>query len=100
MQHFPIFLSLRGESVAVSGGGEAAIAKLRLLLKTEAILHVYAEAPAATILGWADEGRVVLHRRPLDASGPCRCAARPMPPTRTRQPTPAPPRSPAKRESC
>ena len=68
MQHFPIFLSLRGESVAVSGGGEAAIAKLRLLLKTEAILHVYAEAPAATILGWADEGRVVLHRRPLDAS--------------------------------
>ena len=27
MQHFPIFLSLRGDTVAVSGGGEAAIAK-------------------------------------------------------------------------
>ena len=35
MKHFPIFLAVAGRRIVVSGGGEAAIAKLRLLLKTD-----------------------------------------------------------------
>ena len=49
MQHFPIFLSLRDRRVLLSGGGEAALAKLRLLLKTEARIEVFSHAPAQGI---------------------------------------------------
>jgi len=45
MKHFPIFLNLTGRHVVVSGGGEAALAKLRLLLKTEARLSVFSPLP-------------------------------------------------------
>ncbi|MCL4167041.1 UNVERIFIED_CONTAM: hypothetical protein GTU68_013386, partial [Idotea baltica] len=63
MQHFPIFVSLSGQRVVLSGGGEAALAKLRLLLKTEAALVVHSPDPAAEIVAWADEGRIELVRR-------------------------------------
>ena len=36
MKYFPIFLDVAQKPIAVVGGGEAAVAKLRLLLKTEA----------------------------------------------------------------
>ena len=65
MQHFPIFLALSGRDVVLSGGGAAALAKLRLLMKTEARLSVFAPAPAPEIVDWAAEGRLTLHRRPL-----------------------------------
>ncbi|MBP0482989.1 siroheme synthase CysG [Sagittula salina] len=68
MRHFPIFLALSERIVAVSGGGDAALAKLRLLMKTEAALHVYATAPAPEIEAWANEGRLSLHRRPLEST--------------------------------
>ncbi|SLN14517.1 Siroheme synthase [Roseovarius albus] len=67
MKHFPIFIALEGRSVVLSGGGEAALAKLRLLLKTEASLHVFSPEPASVIVSWAHEGRLVLHRRALIA---------------------------------
>ena len=38
MKHFPIFVALEGKRVVLSGGGEAAVATLRLILKTEAKL--------------------------------------------------------------
>ncbi len=72
MQHFPIFLNLAGQRVVVSGGEEAALAKLRLLMKTEARIEVYASAPAADVLRLEAEGRIVLRLRPLregDAKG-------------------------------
>ena len=65
MKHFPIFLSVEGQRIVVSGGGEAALAKLRLLLKTEADLVVFAPSPAPEIEAWAAESRLTLHRRPL-----------------------------------
>ncbi|MDD9744379.1 MULTISPECIES: siroheme synthase CysG [Marinovum] len=65
MQHFPIFVNLAGQRVVVSGGGEAALAKLRLLFKTEAALVVYAADPAGEIVQWAEAGRLTLVRRPL-----------------------------------
>jgi uroporphyrin-III C-methyltransferase/precorrin-2 dehydrogenase/sirohydrochlorin ferrochelatase len=67
MQHFPIFVNTAGARVVLSGGGEAALAKLRLLLKTEARLEVYAPDPAAEILTWAEAGKLVLQRRALAA---------------------------------
>ncbi|MFD0979255.1 siroheme synthase CysG [Tropicimonas aquimaris] len=62
MQHFPIFVDTAGRRIVLAGGGAAALAKLRLLLKTEADLHVFAEEPAPEILAWANDGLVTLHR--------------------------------------
>lgn len=67
MQHFPVFMALTGRRVVVSGGGEVALAKLRLLLKTEAEIEVYAAAPAPDLVKMADKGRITLHRRPFGA---------------------------------
>ncbi|MGB5560096.1 MAG: siroheme synthase CysG [Paracoccaceae bacterium] len=72
MQHFPIFLNLRNARIVVSGGGEAALAKLRLLLKTEARVEVFATEPAVEIVDWAAGGRIILTRhrvQPGDVAG-------------------------------
>ncbi len=72
MKHFPIFLALDARPVALSGGGEAALAKLRLLMKTDARLTVYSPTPAPEIVNWANQARLTLIRRPLttgDTSG-------------------------------
>ncbi|SDJ48972.1 siroheme synthase CysG [Aliiruegeria lutimaris] len=67
MQHFPIFLDVANKAIVLSGGGEAALAKLRLLLKTEARLHVFAADPAPEIENWNTDGHLALTRRPLAA---------------------------------
>ncbi len=72
MRHFPIFVDLRGKSVVVSGAGEAAVAKLRLLLKTQATIIVIGPNPVAQVLNWAHDGLLTLHIRPFndrDADG-------------------------------
>ena len=66
MQHFPILVDLSAARVVVSGGGDAAIAKLRLLLKTPAKITVFAAAPEADVIRWADEGRLRLVPRALE----------------------------------
>ncbi len=63
MRHYPVFLDLTGQRVAVAGGGAAAVAKLRLILRSGATIAVYADAPAPEIAAWAAEGRLTLHRR-------------------------------------
>ncbi|EPX79212.1 siroheme synthase CysG [Litoreibacter arenae] len=73
MKHFPIFMALEGHRVVVSGGGEAALAKLRLLLKTEARLTVIAANAAPEIAAWADEERLTLINRSMEA-GDALCA--------------------------
>ena len=73
MQHFPIFLALAGHRVTLSGGGETALAKLRLLMKTEARITVFASRPAPEIVRWADDRRLTLLRRPMQA-GDAICA--------------------------
>ncbi len=65
MKHFPIFVSVENQRLILSGGGDAAMAKLRLLMKTEARIEVYSVAPAAEIEGWAAEGRLTILRRAL-----------------------------------
>ncbi len=74
MRHFPIFLDLRGRRVVVSGAGETAAAKLRLLFKTEATVVVYGAEPEPQLRAWAAEGRLRLIERPL-ARGDAICAA-------------------------
>ncbi len=73
MQHFPIFVALAGRRVVLSGGGDAALAKLRLLFKTEAHLSVFAPDPHTLIETWAAEGRLSLVRRALEP-GDATCA--------------------------
>lgn len=65
MNHFPIFLATPGTRIVVCGGGAAALAKLRLLLKTRADLVVFAPDPVAEIVAMAQAGVVTLIRRPL-----------------------------------
>ncbi|NNU79198.1 uroporphyrinogen-III C-methyltransferase [Halovulum dunhuangense] len=74
MRHFPIFLNLSGRRVIVSGAGECAVAKLRLLLKTEARISVFGTEPAEQVRDWAADGRLTLIERPLE-EGDAVCAA-------------------------
>ncbi|WP_299882016.1 siroheme synthase CysG [uncultured Sulfitobacter sp.] len=74
MDHFPIFLATEGRRIVLSGGGDAALAKLRLLLKTRARITVFAADPDAQIITWAAEGRLTLHKRAMEP-GDILCAA-------------------------
>lgn len=72
MRHYPVFLNLRGRRIVVSGAGETALAKLRLLMKTEASIHVFGAAPEADVAALADQGKIILQDRALqtgDVSG-------------------------------
>ncbi|MFZ5963832.1 siroheme synthase CysG [Thalassococcus sp. BH17M4-6] len=73
MQHFPIFVALAGRRVVLSGGGEAALAKLRLLLKTEAHLTVISPDPAPEITAWEAAGKLRILRRRMEP-GDATCA--------------------------
>ena len=73
MKHFPIFVAVEGRRIVLSGGGDAALAKLRLLLKTEARITVVAEDAAAEILAWAAQGRLTLIPRAM-GPGDALCA--------------------------
>lgn len=44
MRYFPIFFDLQGRPVAVVGGTEEALRKVRLLLKTDAVINIIAPA--------------------------------------------------------
>lgn len=68
MRHYPVFLDLRDRTVLVAGGGEVAVAKLRLLMKTEALVRVYAPAPDAIVAAWEAGGRIELVLRDLAAT--------------------------------
>lgn len=74
MRHFPIFLDLRGRRVVLAGGGDAALAKLRLILKSEARVSVFSADPAPEIVDWDADGKLRLVRRPF-APGDALCAA-------------------------
>ena len=68
MNHYPVFLATRGRRILLSGGGDAALAKLRLLMKTEATVEVFATDAAPEIEGWAEAGRIVLYGRSIEAA--------------------------------
>ncbi|MFT6785788.1 MAG: uroporphyrin-III C-methyltransferase/precorrin-2 dehydrogenase/sirohydrochlorin ferrochelatase, partial [Dinoroseobacter sp.] len=74
MQHFPIFLDTAGRRIVLAGGGDAALAKLRLLMKTQARLTVFAQDAAPEIHDWAALGKLRLVPRAF-APGDALCAA-------------------------
>ncbi|MDD9923270.1 MAG: siroheme synthase CysG [Boseongicola sp.] len=74
MKHFPIFLNVEGRRIVVSGGGDAAVAKLKLLLKTDAKITVFSENANRDVRNFAAEGKITLVERPL-AHGDAVCAA-------------------------
>jgi uroporphyrin-III C-methyltransferase/precorrin-2 dehydrogenase/sirohydrochlorin ferrochelatase len=74
MDHFPIFLRVEGRRIVLSGGGDAALAKLRLLLKSTAHITVFARGAAPEIQTWAEEGKLKLIERGM-APGDALCAA-------------------------
>ncbi len=68
MRHFPIFLDLRGETVVVSGAGETAVAKLRLILKTEATVRVFGAPVHETVRQWVDSDQITLVERAVNTN--------------------------------
>ena len=67
MRHFPIFLDLRGQRVVVSGAGAVALAKLRLILKTEADVAVFGANAIPELLSMAADGQIALRARAVEA---------------------------------
>ena len=65
MQHFPIFLDTRQKRIVLSGAGQCALAKLRIILKTEAEVFVFGDAPLDEINEWERAGRLTFYERPL-----------------------------------
>ncbi|MEL6838877.1 MAG: siroheme synthase CysG [Pseudomonadota bacterium] len=74
MKHFPIFLAVTGRRIVLSGGGDAAMAKLRLLMKTEAHLTVIASEIAPDIRKWRDQGKLRIIERAMEP-GDALCAS-------------------------
>lgn len=65
MRFFPLFVDLQGQTVVVSGAGEHAAAKIRLLLKTPADILVFGTSPCEAVRRWQEEGRLQLSERQL-----------------------------------
>ena len=74
MKHFPIFLAVEGRRIVLAGGGDAALAKLRLILKTQAKVTVIAQNAAPEIHTWAAEGKLTLIERAMEP-GDAMCAS-------------------------
>lgn len=66
MDHFPIFVQTDAARIIVSGGGDAALAKLRLLMKTRAKITVFAADAAPEIAQWHAAGQLTLVERAMD----------------------------------
>lgn len=61
MQYFPVFLDLNDKIVVVAGGGQTALAKIRLLIKTNALIHVFSDAPIPDVEALSEDGKIHLH---------------------------------------
>ena len=49
MNHFPIYIKTADKRVCIIGNGDNAVAKARLVGKSEAVIEVYADAPAVAL---------------------------------------------------
>jgi len=68
LRYFPIFTDLADAEALVVGGGEQALQKVRLLLKTEATITVVAETAVAELEALAAEGRLSIMRSSFSAA--------------------------------
>lgn len=58
MRYLPIHIDMQGQTLLVIGGGAAAEAKLRTLIKTDAHIRVVAPLLSDQIRKWAEDGRI------------------------------------------
>ncbi|MDE2761107.1 MAG: SAM-dependent methyltransferase [Paracoccaceae bacterium] len=65
MKYFPLFLDLAEKKVAISGAGETAVPKIRLLLKTDARIEVFGKKPAPDVINWHNRGKLSFHDREI-----------------------------------
>ncbi|AEI95882.1 siroheme synthase CysG [Roseobacter litoralis] len=65
MRTFPMFLQMAGRRVVIIGGGEQAAQKTRLILKTEAMVDIWAPALDPELSGLAVEGRITHQIGPI-----------------------------------
>lgn len=65
---FPAFFRVAEKSVAVFGNGDEAFAKVRLLLNTQAMLTVFADAPEAGFAHFLETEAIGVVRAPFDPS--------------------------------
>ena len=68
MRYYPAFIDLEGKKVVFSGAGTHAAAKIRLLLKTPAEIHVFGNNACSQVTEWAEAGKIILHGRAVEAS--------------------------------
>ena len=68
MKYFPIFLDLENQEVLVVGGGEQAVQKVRLLVRTTARIVVVVEEPNAELRGLEADGRIEVRQRRFQSS--------------------------------
>jgi uroporphyrin-III C-methyltransferase/precorrin-2 dehydrogenase/sirohydrochlorin ferrochelatase len=73
MDHFPVFMAVAGRRIVLSGGADAALAKLRLILKTTANVTVVTANAAPEIHTWAATGKLTLIKRAMEP-GDAMCA--------------------------
>ncbi|MGC6517525.1 MAG: siroheme synthase CysG [Candidatus Puniceispirillaceae bacterium] len=57
MRHFPLFLKVDNRRVAVIGNDDDAIAKARLLAKSNAIIEIYADKPEPSYAHYLEENK-------------------------------------------
>ncbi|MFK7879753.1 siroheme synthase CysG [Roseobacter sp.] len=67
MKTFPMFLQMSGRRVVIAGGGEQAAQKTRLILKTEAEIHLLADTLDEELAALAREGKIAQRRGPISA---------------------------------
>lgn len=63
--YFPAFIHVSGKKVLVLGGGEVALGKLRLLIRSQAAITVVAAEICDDIAAMVDEGRIVWESAPF-----------------------------------
>ena len=68
MRYLPIHIDTKDATLRVIGGGEAAEAKLRTLIKTEARLEVVSDSISAEISRWAEDGHLIWIQKAFDIS--------------------------------
>ncbi len=68
MRYLPIHVDTKNRTIRVFGGGEAAEAKLRTLIKTDARIDVFSSSVSSEIQKWIQEGRIHWVKREFRAS--------------------------------
>lgn len=66
MRFLPIFFDTKDKTIIVAGGGPAAEAKLRTLVRVEGSIVVYADEPSEQIKKWCARKVIDLVERPLE----------------------------------